>query len=80
MQHTRGVMASAGSSCASRVAGPSAALKAIGLDDRTGVLRLSLSRETTAAEVDAAVVALADAAREVQAGTPFLLANRAGRG
>jgi cysteine desulfurase len=61
----RGVMASAGSACASRVAGPSPALKAIGLDDRTGVLRFSLSRETTSAQVDAAVTALSDAAREV---------------
>ncbi len=76
----RGVMASAGSACASRLAGPSAALKAIGIDDRTGVLRFSLSRDTTAAEIDGAVAALADAAREVAAGTPFSLANRAGRG
>jgi cysteine desulfurase len=76
----RGVMASAGSACASRVAGPSPALKAIGVDDRTGVLRFSLSRETTATEVEGAVAALADAAREVGSGTTFPLANRAGRG
>ena len=44
----RGVLASAGSACASRTAGPSPALKAIGVDDRTGVLRFSLSRDTTA--------------------------------
>ena len=42
----RGVLASAGSACASRTAGPSPALKAIGVDDRTGVLRFSLSRHT----------------------------------
>ncbi len=76
----RGVLASAGSACASRVAGPSPALKAIGLDDRTGVLRLSLSRETTAADVDGALAALADAAREVAGGAPFALANRASHG
>ncbi len=89
----RGVLASAGSACASRVAGPSAALKSIGLDDCTGVLRFSLSRETTAAEVDAAVAALADAARDVRQADPqreprqaaadgaaFSLANRGGRG
>ncbi|HVY36650.1 MAG TPA: aminotransferase class V-fold PLP-dependent enzyme [Polyangia bacterium] len=89
----RGVLASAGSACASRIAGPSAALKSIGLDDRTGVLRFSLSRETTAAEVDAAVAALADAARELrpsdaardlhpaaEAGPAFSLANRGRRG
>ncbi len=76
----RGVLASAGSACASRLSGPSPALKSIGLDDRTGVLRLSLSRKTTAAEVEAAVAALADAAREVRGAAPFALANRAGRG
>jgi cysteine desulfurase len=76
----RGVMASAGSACASRVAGPSPALKAIGVDDRTGVLRFSLSRETTAAQVDAAVTALSDAAREVGEAARFPLAKGAGRG
>ncbi|MFL5306478.1 MAG: cysteine desulfurase family protein [Polyangia bacterium] len=89
----RGVLASAGSACASRVAGPSAALKSIGVDDRTAVLRFSLSRETTAAEVDAAAAALADAARDVnRPGGPrdarqgaadaaaFSLANRGRRG
>jgi cysteine desulfurase len=64
----RGVFASAGSACASRTAGASPTLKAIGLDDRTGVLRFSLSRETTAADVDGAVAALAEAVREVSAG------------
>jgi cysteine desulfurase len=86
----RGVLASAGAACASRVAGPSPALKSIGVDDRTGVLRLSLSRETTAAEVDAAAAALAYAVREVDPrrgppaaqrdGAAFSLANRGGRG
>jgi cysteine desulfurase len=64
----RGVLASAGSACASRTSGPSPTLKAIGLDDRTGVLRFSLSRETTAADIDGAVVALVEAAREVAGG------------
>jgi len=64
----RGVFASAGSACASRTAGPSPTLKAIGLDDRTGVLRLSLSRETIAADVDGAVAALVAAARELGGG------------
>jgi len=66
----RGVLASAGSACASRTAGPSPTLKAIGVDDRTGVLRFSLSRETTAADVDGAVAALAEATREL-AGIPI---------
>ena len=63
----RGVLASAGSACASKTAGPSPTLKAIGLDDRTGVLRFSLSRETTPADVDGAAAALADAVRELAA-------------
>ncbi|HSS38254.1 MAG TPA: aminotransferase class V-fold PLP-dependent enzyme, partial [Polyangia bacterium] len=89
----RGVLASAGSACASHLAGPSAALKAVGLDDRTGVLRFSLSRETTAAEVDDAAAALAEAVRDVAPpngrraerqppadGAAFPLANRGRRG
>jgi cysteine desulfurase len=64
----RGVFASAGSACASRTAGPSPALVAIGVDDRTGVLRFSLSRHTTAADVDAAVAALAAAVAELAGG------------
>jgi cysteine desulfurase len=75
----RGVFASAGSACASRTAGPSKALKAIGIDDRTAVLRFSLSRETTAAEIDGAVAALAEAVRDV-AGSPQPLAKRPARG
>ena len=74
----RGVLASAGSACASRTAGPSPTLKAIGVDDRTGVLRFSLSRETTAADVDGAIAALTDAAREVSGASP--LAKRPARG
>jgi cysteine desulfurase len=77
----RGVLASAGSACASRTAGPSPTLKAIGVDDRTGVLRFSLSRETTAADVEAAVDALVDAAREVASGPATSpLAKRPARG
>jgi cysteine desulfurase len=64
----RGVLASAGSACASRTAGPSPALKAIGVDDRTGVLRFSLSRDTTEAELAAAVTALAGAVAEIATG------------
>jgi len=57
----RGVLASAGSACASRTAGPSPTLKAIGIDDRTAVLRFSFSRLTPAADADAAVAVLVDA-------------------
>jgi cysteine desulfurase len=74
----RGVLASAGSACASKTAGPSPALKAIGIDDRTAVLRLSLSRDTTAADVDAAVRALTGAAEEIAA-TVGVASNRRGR-
>jgi cysteine sulfinate desulfinase/cysteine desulfurase-like protein len=40
-------------------------LRAVGVDDRTAVLRFSLSRETTAADVDAAAAALALAVAEI---------------
>jgi cysteine desulfurase len=75
---TRGVLASAGSACASRTAGPSPTLKAIGVDDRTGVLRFSLSRETTASEIEGAVTMLRGAVSEVAA--TARLANRRARG
>jgi cysteine desulfurase len=75
---TRGVLASAGSACASRTAGPSPTLKAIGVDDRTGVLRFSLSRETTANEIEGAVTMLRGAISEVAA--TARLANRRARG
>jgi len=64
----RGVLASAGSACASRTAGPSPTLKAIGVDDRTAVLRFSFSRLTPPADADAAVAALVDAASELATG------------
>jgi cysteine desulfurase len=61
----RGVYASAGSACASKTRGPSPVLKAIGIDDHTGVIRFSLARTTTAAEVDTAVEALRSAIEEI---------------
>jgi cysteine desulfurase len=64
----RGVLASAGSACASRTAGPSPTLKAIGIDDRTAVLRFSFSRLSRPADADAAVAALVDAAGELASG------------
>jgi cysteine desulfurase len=53
-----GVFVSAGSACASKDKKPSAVLSAIGLPDDVGVLRLSFSRFTDEAEVDAAVAAI----------------------
>jgi cysteine desulfurase len=71
----RGVYASAGSACASRTRGPSAVLKAIGVDDDTGVLRFSLARTTTPAEIDGAVEALRGALHEL---APLAKAPRGG--
>jgi cysteine desulfurase len=62
----RGVIASAGSACASRTRGPSHVLAAVGVDERAAVLRFSLSRFTTAAEVDQAVGALGEAVAEIR--------------
>jgi cysteine desulfurase len=61
----RDVYASAGSACASRTRGPSAVLKAIGVDDHTAVLRFSLARTTTPADIVAAIEALAEAVEEL---------------
>jgi cysteine desulfurase len=61
----RGVYASAGSACASRTRGPTPSLKAIGVDDSTAVLRLSLSRLTTVAEVDATATAFRMSVEEI---------------
>ena len=71
----RDVYASAGSACASRTRGPSAVLKAIGVDDRTAVLRFSLARTTTPADIDAAVEALRGAVEEI---SPLANATRRG--
>jgi len=62
----RGVTASAGSACASKSQGPSHVLKAIGVSDDDAVLRFSLSRETTAAELEHAATALAQAVAEIK--------------
>ena len=61
----RDVYCSAGSACASRTRGPSAVLKAIGVDDHTAVLRFSLARTTVPGDVDAAVDALRGAVEEI---------------
>jgi cysteine desulfurase len=58
----RGVYVSAGAACASKAHGPSHVLKAIGLPDDVGTLRVSLSRETTDADVDAAIRAIVEEA------------------
>lgn len=66
----RGVLASAGSACASKTRGPSHVLRAVGIDDHTAVLRLSLSRETTAEDVAQAVAALREAVTDLGGASP----------
>ncbi len=61
----RGVMASAGSACASRTRGPSHVLRAIGVSDDDAVLRFSFSRLNTDEDVTVAIAALRDAVAEV---------------
>lgn len=63
----RGVMVSAGSACAAKLRGPSHVLKAVGVGEDTAVLRFSLSRDTTAAEIDFAADAVAGAVAELGA-------------
>jgi cysteine desulfurase len=61
----REVFASAGSACATRARGPSHVLGALGVDDRTAVLRFSLGRHTTEDDVDRAAYALEQAVAEI---------------
>jgi cysteine desulfurase len=63
----RGVIASAGSACASRTRGPNHVLAAVGVDDRAAVLRFSLGRQSTEEEVDRAAEALGAAVAEIGA-------------
>jgi cysteine desulfurase len=62
----RSVIASAGSACASRTRGPSHVLKALGVAEDTAVLRFSLSRETTPAEIEQATAAFHGAVAEIR--------------
>ncbi|HTF87861.1 MAG TPA: aminotransferase class V-fold PLP-dependent enzyme [Planctomycetota bacterium] len=64
-----GICASAGSACASARHAPSHVLLAMGLDARaaSSSLRLSLSRETTDAEVDRAIEAVCDSVASLRA-------------
>jgi cysteine desulfurase len=62
----RGVIASAGSACASRGHGPNHVLAAVGVDDRAAVLRFSLGRRTSAEEIARAVQALREAIEEIR--------------
>jgi cysteine desulfurase len=66
---TEGVLASAGSSCASGARETSHVLAAMGVPDAlaVGALRLSLGRDTTAAEVDLALTVVPAAVARVRA-------------
>lgn len=65
----RGIFASVGSACQAKKGGASPALLALGLDEAHAkrVLRLSLSRATRAAEIEAALEALCALAGELHA-------------
>jgi len=63
----RGLYVSAGSACHSRGHGQSKVLKAIGVPERAGTVRLSLSRDTTAEEIDAAAAILVEQVAAVRA-------------
>ena len=65
----RAVFTSVGSACQAKKGGISPALLALGLDEERAkrVLRLSFSRETSAAEVSAGVDALCAVAHELRA-------------
>ena len=61
----RGVYASAGAACSTRVRGPSHVLAAIGVGDEDAVLRFSLSRLTSESDVKVAALALREAVDEI---------------
>jgi len=61
----RGVYASAGAACSTRSHGPSHVLAAIGVRAQDSVLRFSLSRLSTASEVESAARALRESVDEI---------------
>lgn len=63
----RGVIASEGAACSTHSREPSRVMRALGVPTATGTLRFSLSRLTTAADVDRAVSALVEAVAQIAA-------------
>jgi cysteine desulfurase len=61
----RRVYVSSGSACHARERKPSATLKAIGVADDVGTIRLSLSRLTTDEEIERAAEAVVAAVQEL---------------
>jgi cysteine desulfurase len=74
---SRGVCVSAGSACHAKDKKPSATLRAIGVPDHMGTLRFSLSRDTSGADIDAAITALGAALKEL---SPFPAPRGEGEG
>ena len=66
MLEERGVTVSAGAACASRDHTASHVLRAIALHDDIGVIRVTLSRETTEDEIEAAAGAICDCVRALR--------------
>jgi cysteine desulfurase len=62
----RGVYASEGAACGARTHEQSRVLRALGIPAGTGALRFSLSRLTTAEEIEQAAAALAESVAEVE--------------
>jgi cysteine desulfurase len=62
----RGVLVSAGSACASSQRAGSHVLKALGVGDDRGVIRLTLGRETTAHETERAAEAIVATTAELR--------------
>ena len=62
----RGVTVSAGAACASRDRKASHVLRAIALHDDIGVIRVTLSRETTEEEIETAAAAIGDCVRALR--------------
>ncbi len=69
---SRGVLVAAGSACSSKKPERSHVLKAIGVPEGDAVLRFSLSRLTTPADVDTAVAAVGEAVSEIASMTNLL--------
>ncbi len=69
----RGVCASAGAACSSGSLEPSPVLLAMGIAEETahGSVRFSISRDTTAAELDTAAAVVADVVRKLAATLPL---------
>ena len=69
----RGVLASAGSACHAGKASLSQVMKAIGVSETSGTVRCTVSRETTAQQIEMAIVALREAVEEARRLEPVVV-------